>query len=132
METNIERVQKMTDELFDGPIRADKKIIMDNKTEEFYQKLAEVPVGDLYEMARQKLSDVCQNPRKFTMTIPPRIDDTDMLFGECINRMKVYFEKLQVTEEALEKYKADLKALRDAEEQRKAILRSHYSKNSKQ
>jgi hypothetical protein len=134
METHWERIERQTAELFDSPIRTDKIIIMqdkkESKTERFHRELAEIPVEELFENARQQLSDICRNPRKFNMTSPPGKWDTDMIFGECFNRMKAYYEQLKSVEAVLFNTENELKELKEKEAARQQILKDHYSKRS--
>lgn len=58
-------------------------------TEEFSKKLEKIPNGKLIEMAHTALSNLCSTGgRSFTMTVPPRTDDTDMILSEVITRFK--------------------------------------------
>ena len=59
--------------------------------EEFKEKVSEISDNDLLGMAHKKLSELCgSGGRSFTMTVPPRIDDADIVFAEVLKR----FEKL--------------------------------------
>lgn len=61
--------------------------------EEFKKELEIIPNEELATMAHSALSKLCSTGGKsFTMTVPPRKDDTDMIFSEIITR----FEKLTV------------------------------------
>lgn len=58
-------------------------------TEEFNKARSEITDDDLIEKARTILSELCETGAKtFRMTIPPQLDDTDMIFGELINRYR--------------------------------------------
>jgi hypothetical protein len=58
--------------------------------EEFKAKLAAIPDQQLAEMAKSALSKLCSTGgRSFTMTVPPRIDDTDMILSELIKRFEL-------------------------------------------
>lgn len=55
--------------------------------EEFQAKLQAIPDSELAKKAYEALSKLCKDgARSFTMTVPPRIDDTDMIFSELIRR----------------------------------------------
>lgn len=57
--------------------------------EEFQAKLQAIPDSELSQKADEALSKLCKDgARSFTMTVPPRIDDTDMIFAELIRRFK--------------------------------------------
>ena len=56
-------------------------------TEEFEKARTEITDVDLIKKARDLLSELCKTGGKsFRMTVPPRIDDTDMIFSELIKR----------------------------------------------
>lgn len=58
--------------------------------EEFVTKIEAIPDQQLAEMAQSALSKLCSTGGKsFTMTVPPRIDDTDIILSEVINRLHV-------------------------------------------
>lgn len=58
--------------------------------EEFKRKLKEIPDLELAEKAQSALSKLCSSGGKsFTMTVPPRLDDTDMVFSELISRFEL-------------------------------------------
>ena len=58
--------------------------------EEFRQQLKEVPNLELAEKAQSALSKLCSTGGKsFTMTVPPRLDDTDMVLSELISRFEL-------------------------------------------
>ncbi len=57
--------------------------------EQFDEKQRAISNSELAEMAQQALSKLCRTGGKsFIMTIPPRIDDTDMVISELIRRFK--------------------------------------------
>jgi len=59
--------------------------------EEFNEQKAAISDEKLAEMACISLSELCETgARSFKMTVPPRTDDTDIIFSELIRR----FEKL--------------------------------------
>lgn len=58
--------------------------------EEFKTKLEAIPDQQLAEMAQSALSKLCSTGgQSFTMTVPPRLDDTDMIFSEMIKRFEL-------------------------------------------
>ena len=58
--------------------------------EEFKKQLKDIPPLELAEMAQSALSKLCSTGGKsFTMTVPPRLDDTDMIFSELISRFEL-------------------------------------------
>lgn len=63
-------------------------------TEEFEKARSEMPDNDLIKKADSLLSELCKTGGKgFRMTVPPRVDDTDMIFSELIKR---YQKAIQV------------------------------------
>jgi len=59
--------------------------------EEFEAEQRAIPDDRLAEMAQNALSRLCETGgRSITMTVPPRIDDTDMVIAEVIKRFKAY------------------------------------------
>ena len=59
------------------------------KREEFEAQQRAIPDDKLVEMAQAALSKLCETGgRSLKMTVPPRIDDTDMIFSEVIRRFK--------------------------------------------
>lgn len=57
--------------------------------EEFQNKVQSVSNSDLIGMADKALSKLCSTGgRSFTMNVPPRVDDTDIVFSELIRRFK--------------------------------------------
>jgi len=61
--------------------------------EEFQAKLQAIPDSELAKKADVALSKLCKDgARSFTMTVPPRIDDTDMIFSEVIRRFQKVIE----------------------------------------
>lgn len=58
--------------------------------EEFKEKLEAIPNLELAEMAQKALSKLCSTGgSSFTMTAPPRLDDTDMVLSEVIKRFEL-------------------------------------------
>lgn len=58
--------------------------------EEFQEKVKAIPDQELAEMAQKALSKLCSTGgRSFTMTVPPKIDDTDIILSEVIKRFEV-------------------------------------------
>lgn len=67
--------------------RLKTKITM--KREEFEAQQRAIPDDKLVEMAQNALSKLCETGgRSLTMTVPPRVDDTDMIISELIRRFK--------------------------------------------
>lgn len=62
--------------------------------EEFKAKLEAIPNLELAEMADKALDKLCSTGgQSFTMTVPPRLDDTDVILSEVIKRFKIlHFE----------------------------------------
>lgn len=59
--------------------------------EEFEAEQRAIPDDRLVEMAQNALSKLCETGgRSITMTVPPHIDDTDMVIAEVIRRFKAY------------------------------------------
>lgn len=57
--------------------------------ESFEQQLKDIPNLELAEMAQSALSKLCYSGgRSFTMTVPPRLDDTDIVLSEVITRFE--------------------------------------------
>jgi hypothetical protein len=57
--------------------------------QEFQDTLEAVPDKVLVRMGYETLSELCSTGGKsFTMTVPPKIKDTDMLFSEIIRRFE--------------------------------------------
>ena len=58
-------------------------------TGEFNKAREEITDEQLINKTQETLHKLCETGgRSFIMTVPPRIDDTDMIFGELINRYK--------------------------------------------
>ncbi len=58
--------------------------------EEFKAQLEAIPNLELAEKAQSALSKLCSTGgRSFTMTVPPRLDDTDMILSEVIKRFEL-------------------------------------------
>lgn len=59
------------------------------KTEEFIEARSLIRDKDLVEKAQMILSDLCRsNGTGFRMTIPPSLDDYDIILQELINRFR--------------------------------------------
>lgn len=59
------------------------------KTEQFEAKVAAIPDAELAEKCDRELSDLCKTRGdSFLMSIPPGVNDTDILFSELIKRFK--------------------------------------------
>lgn len=59
--------------------------------EEFIAEVKAIPDVELIQMANKAISGLCvHGDRAFTMTVPPRKDDTDIVLSEIVQR----FEKL--------------------------------------
>lgn len=68
--------------------RISKEKIMTH--EKFQEKVKAIPDLELAEMAHKALSKLCStNGRSFTMTVPPRVDDTDIILSEVIKRFEM-------------------------------------------
>ena len=64
--------------------------------EELNKQLATIPNQELHEQCRDLLSNICMEGMKaFTMSIPPMVDDSDMLLGELINRFEAQITRLE-------------------------------------
>lgn len=62
-------------------------------TKQFYEKQKAISNSELAEMAQTALKNLCRSGgRSFTMTIPPRIDDTDMVLSELITRFEALLQ----------------------------------------
>ena len=58
--------------------------------EEFQEKVKAIPAQELAEMAQKALSKLCSTGgQSFTMTVPPRLDDTDIILSEVIRRFEL-------------------------------------------
>ena len=58
--------------------------------EEFQEKAKAIPDQELVEMAQKALSKLCSTGgQSFTMTVPPRVDDADIILSEVIKRFEV-------------------------------------------
>lgn len=57
--------------------------------EEFQQRLAAIPDVELADAADAALSGLCKTgANSFTMTVPPRLTDTDIILSEIIKRFR--------------------------------------------
>lgn len=55
--------------------------------EEFKKQIEAIPNEKLHEMASEALSKMCKTGgNSFTMTVPPRLTDTDIIFAEVLKR----------------------------------------------
>jgi len=64
-----------------------------DRTELFEQKQAEMPNEQLYVLVQEQLSKLCKTGGKsLTMSVPPRVDDFDMLVCELLKRFKDEFQ----------------------------------------
>jgi hypothetical protein len=58
--------------------------------EEFKAILESIPDQQLVKMAREELIKLCSTGGlSFTMTVPPRLDDTDIILSEIIKRFEL-------------------------------------------
>lgn len=63
------------------------------KTEEFNEKIKAIPNKELAAMAHWHLETLCNTGgHSFTMTVPPRIDDTDIVLSELITRFEALLQ----------------------------------------
>lgn len=59
------------------------------KEDRFIKELSDIPDTELAKLAEKAVFDMCQSGgRSFTMTVPPRVTDSDMLLSELIERFK--------------------------------------------
>ena len=73
------------------------------KTEEFNKARSGITDVDLIEKAHTVLSELCKTgARSFTMTVPPSINDTDMIFGEVIRRFQQLVKRDQEIKDMIE------------------------------
>lgn len=61
---------------------------METPIQKLDKELSEIPKEELIEKCHKILSDICQGAKKFTMTVPPSKNCSDMLLAELINRYK--------------------------------------------
>ncbi len=62
-------------------------------TEEFNIAISKMSDKELIDYCESQVSKLASSGgRSHTMTVPPRITDTDMLFSELIKRFKKYTE----------------------------------------
>lgn len=62
--------------------------------QEFYQKLSEMPDEELVGMAEKYIINTAASGcDSFTMSVPPRITDADMVLCELIRRYKIRVEE---------------------------------------
>jgi len=58
--------------------------------EEFQNQIKLIPNLELAQKAQSALSKLCSTGgASFTMTVPPRLDDTDMILSEVIKRFEL-------------------------------------------
>lgn len=63
---------------------------VDNSTELFRQKQAEMSDKQLIELAEKQVTELARTGgRSHKMCVPPQTTDTDMLFSELIRRFKL-------------------------------------------
>ena len=75
------------------------------KTEEFNYKLFAIPNDEIIETAKTQLSKLCVNSDKnFTMCVPVRLDDTDIIYSEIIRRLENESTKIKELIEAYDEY----------------------------
>lgn len=61
--------------------------------EEFQEQVKNITDQELIQKADDAVSKLCKTGAKsFTMTVPPRIDDTDIILSEIIHRFKTKVE----------------------------------------
>lgn len=64
------------------------------KVEDFEKKQAQMSDKELIELVAKEISDMCRTGCKtFTMSVPPRVKDSDMLLCEMLRR---FTEKVSV------------------------------------
>ena len=75
------------------------------------------------EKARQHLNELCKNPDRFTMCIPPQKDDSDIIFSEAFSyaeRQDKKIEKLKslllLTDPVVSHVRVSIVALKQWEE----------------
>lgn len=56
--------------------------------EELNKKLESIPDQELHDMASVWLQKICKDGKLFTMSVPVRFDDTDIILGEVIKRFR--------------------------------------------
>lgn len=62
--------------------------------EEFEHKQKEMPTGELIELCEKEVSNLCKSGGKsIKMTVPPSVNDTDMLLCEALKRLKHYHKE---------------------------------------
>lgn len=60
-------------------------------SEQFNAMLSNIPNDELIEKAKNIVSKLCETGgRSFTMTVPVRLDDTDIILSELIRRFEQY------------------------------------------
>jgi hypothetical protein len=65
--------------------------------EEFKNEMSLIDSYKLAEMAHSALSKLCSTGESsFKMSIPPRTDDTDIIFAEVIRRFEASFNEAKV------------------------------------
>lgn len=66
-----------------------------DKTEKFHHDLESISDEKLIELCHNEITQLCESGSKsFTMSIPPRIHDTDILLSEMIRRFKLKTENI--------------------------------------
>ena len=61
---------------------------METPIQKLDRELSEISKEELIKKCYDILSDICQGGKKFTMTVPPSKNCSDMLLAELINRYK--------------------------------------------
>jgi hypothetical protein len=65
------------------------------KHEEFIEKLSAIPDIELVEMAKKELKKLCASgANSFKMSIPPMLEDTDIILSEIIKRFSLNINEL--------------------------------------
>ena len=62
--------------------------------EKFEEEQLALSNEELYNLMNEELSKLCNTGgRSFTMTVPVRVKDTDMLIAEMMKRFKEFYER---------------------------------------
>lgn len=68
-----------------------------NIEEEFDKRRNEMSDIELINLNKKQLSNLCKTGGKsFTMTVPPRIDDSDMIYQKLIERYETLVNDLKL------------------------------------
>ncbi len=63
------------------------------KDEIFKKKQTNMPTKELLELAHKEVSKLCKSGgNSFTMNVPARVTDTDMILGEVLRRLEALEE----------------------------------------